>query len=234
MKPMNILIACESSQVIAKAFRERGHNSFSCDLLPCDGGFPEYHFKADGLEIIRNNGGTLQNGTSVTVEKWDLLIAHPPCTRLCNSGALRLYKHGKKKNGPDPVKWRELDRAAALFRDFWNAPVDRICIENPVPHGHAIKRIGVKYSQTIQPYQFGHPESKRTCLWLKNLPLLRSTKVLKKPSVGYWDNQTPSGQNKLGPSKDRWKQRSRTYEGVAEAMAEQWGNANCLKILPLF
>lgn len=116
-----------------------------------------------------------------------------------------------------------MERAAQFFRRFLEADCPRVAVENPVPHGYAVEIIGRKYDQTIQPYQFGHPESKRTCLWLKGLPRLRPTLVLDRPACGHWDNQTPSGQNKLSPSSDRWRLRSRTYEGIAEAMAEQWG-----------
>lgn len=115
-----------------------------------------------------------------------------------------------------------MEDAAEFFRYFLNAPVAKVCVENPVMHGYGVQKVGRKHDQTIQPYQFGDPESKRTCLWLKGLPLLVPTNVLPRPATG-WANQTPSGQNKIGPSPDRWKARSRTYVGIAKAMAEQWG-----------
>ena len=116
-----------------------------------------------------------------------------------------------------------MDEGAAFFKLFLDHPCERVCVENPIMHKYAVERIGgVKQSQSIQPYEYGHPVSKRTCLWLKGLPLLRPTNILEKPESGLWDNQTPSGRCKLPPSADRWKIRSKTYEGIAEAMASQW------------
>ena len=206
---MKVLVACELSGVVRDAFRAKGHDAWSCDLMPCDGD-NTYHFQQDVTEIIYD-------------DCWDLLIAHPPCTFLSNSGALRLYKGGKKCNGTDRDRWDNMVKGAVFFRLFLCADIPKICVENPVIHGHATEIIGEKYTQTIQPYQYGHPESKRTCLWLKGLPELKPTNILTKPECGYWDNQCPSGQNKLGPSPDRAKVRSQTYTGIAEAMANQWG-----------
>lgn len=195
---MRVLIACEFSGVVRDAFLAKGHNAVSCDLLETD--TPGPHHKGDVLAILDQN--------------WDLLIAHPPCTYLSNSGVRWL--HTQKE------RWEKMCGGAIFFKNLLNAPIEKICIENPVMHKYAIEIIGRKHDQTIQPYQFGHPESKRTCLWLKNLPPLIPTNVLEKPKSGKWNNQTPSGQNKLPPSKDRWKLRSITYKGVAEAMANQW------------
>jgi len=206
---VKVLVACELSGVVRDAFRAKGHDAWSCDLLPCDGD-NTYHFQQDVTEIIYD-------------DCWELLIAHPPCTYLSNSGSLRLYRGGKKVNGPDPDRWDKMVKAASFFRLFLCSGIPKICVENPVIHGYAMEYIGKKYAQTIQPYQFGHPESKRTCLWLKGLPELKPTNILTKPECGYWDNQCPSGQNKLGPSPDRAKVRSQTYQGIGEAMANQWG-----------
>lgn len=209
---MKVLIACECSGVVRDAFRARGHDAWSCDLLPDVNGNGEFHFRRDVLDCLDR--------------VWDLMIAHPPCTRLANSGVLRLYNLGKKINGIDPSKWAEMRVGAALFRALWNAPVvARICVENPVMHGHARAAIGeLPKPQRIQPFQFGHPESKATMLWLKNLPPLVPTNILTKPECGYWENQTPTGQNKLGPSPTRAAKRAVTYKGIAEAMAKQWSD----------
>lgn len=210
-RKLDILLACEESQEVTEQFILLGHNAVSCDIAH-EGAKGLPHYKGDVRDMLG--------------ERWDLIIAHPTCTRLANSGVLRLYKNGKKANGIDPVKWAEMEEAAKFFRLFLDHKCAHIGIENPVQHSHS----GLpKATQTIQPYQFGDPESKRTCLWLKNLPPLVHTNVLPLPECGYWNNQTPSGQNKLGPdSKNnqgaRAKERSRTYTGIAKAMAEQWSN----------
>lgn len=210
---MRILIACEESQTVCKAFRAKGHEAFSCDLKPCSGGHPEWHIQGDVAPVL--------------LQGWDMLIAHPVCTRLCNSGVLRLYHDGKKSGGINPVKWAEMESAASFFNLFRDAPIALKCIENPVPHGYAMERIGVKYSQIIQPYQFGDDASKATCLWLTGLPLLVPTEYCEPRMVNgllRWSNQTDSGQNKLPPSDKRAELRSKTYQGIANAMAEQWSN----------
>jgi hypothetical protein len=194
---MKVLIACEFSGVVREAFRKKGHDAWSCDIL--DTIRPGAHIQEDALAVMQRN--------------WDLMIAHPPCTYLCNSGVHWLHRD---KTGE---RWGDLNEAAWFFKELWNCHhIPKICIENPVPHKYAELP---KYTQTIQPWQFGHPESKRTCLWLKNLPKLEPTNILIKD--GPWENQTPSGQNKLGPSKNRGLLRSITYQGIADAMAEQWG-----------
>lgn len=189
-KIMKVLVACEYSGVVRNAFIKRGHDAISCDYLPTDQDGP--HYQGDVMDII-NDG-------------WDLMIAHPPCTHLAVSGA-RWFKDKKE----------EQEYALAFVRFLMDAPIEKICIENPVS---IISTRIKKPSQIIQPWMFGHDASKKTCLWLKNLPPLKPTKIIKKARYA---NQTPSGQNKLGPSTDRWKLRSRTYEGIAQAMAEQWG-----------
>lgn len=190
---MKILIACEYSGTVRDAFIARGHDAISCDLLPTDR--PGPHYQGDVRDILHDG--------------FDLMVAHPPCTHLAVSGA-RWFKD----------KLNEQAEALDFVRLLLNAPIERIALENPISIISSRIR---KPSQIIQPWQFGHPESKATCLWLKNLPLLAPTNVLQKPATGYWQNQTPSGQNKLGPSQDRWKIRSATYQGIADAMADQWG-----------
>lgn len=191
---MRVLVACEFSGVVRRAFRVRGHEAWSCDLLPAEDDSP-YHYQQDVRLLLS--------------EQWDLMIAHPPCTHLAVSGA-RWFK-GKEK---------EQAEALEFVRELLDASIPKIALENPVSIISSKIR---KPDQIIQPWMFGHPESKTTCLWLKGLPPLRPTNILPQPVGGRWENQTPSGQNKLGPSPDRWQQRSRTYEGIAEAMASQWG-----------
>ena len=193
---MRVLIGCEFSGIVCEAFRKKGHDAWSCDLLNTEGN-PNYHIKDDVLNHLDKN--------------WDLGIFHPPCPRLCNSGVSWLHK--------DPNRWKLMNDDAEFFLKLLNSPIDKICVENPVPHKYAVAKIG-KYTQTIQPWQFGEDASKRTCFWLKNLPNLEPTNIIKKK---IYANQTPSGQNKLGPSPNRWRERSRTYQGIADAMAEQWG-----------
>ena len=197
---MRVLVACEYSATVRDAFRAKGHDAWSCDLLPTDGN-PKWHLIGDVLEIIDDG--------------WDLMIAHPPCTYLTNSGVTWLHR--------DPGRWAKLDEGAAFFKALLDAPVKRIAIENPVMHKYAKERIGgVRQTQTIQPYQFGHLEQKATCLWLKGLMPLRPTTDLKAETKALPDNQRQR-LHYLPPSADRWKLRSTTYKGIAEAMADQWG-----------
>lgn len=214
---VKVLVACEFSGVVRDAFRRRGHDAWSCDLLPSEAD-EKWHLVGDIFDCIEK---------PTFGEPWDLMIAHPPCTYLCNSGVLRLYQGGKKINGRDGWRWREMQRAAQFFVDLLNAPIGRICIENPVMHGYARELVGTNYTQRIQPYHFREDASKGTCLWLKNLPPLRETGYVRPRLVNglpRWANQTDSNQTRLGPSPDRWKIRSRTYQGIADAMAEQWGS----------
>ena len=190
---MKVLVACEYSGTVRDAFIAQGHDAISCDLLPTDA--PGPHYQGDVRDIL-NDG-------------FDLMIAHPPCTHLAVSGA-RWFKD----------KQEEQTEALDFVRLLLDAPINKIALENPISIISSRIR---KPNQIIQPWQFGHPESKSTCLWLKNLPVLVSTNILPLPESGRWNNQTPSGQNKLGPSEDRWKLRSATYKGIAQAMAEQWG-----------
>ena len=197
---MRVLIACEYSGRVREAFRARGHDAWSCDLLPSED--PSLrHIQGDVLEVIGRG--------------WDLMIAHPPCTHLAVSGARHF--EAKRADGRQ-------QEAIEFFLALARAPIPRIAIENPVCIMSSVWR---KPDQVIQPWQYGHDASKSTCLWLKGLPHLVPTKIVAGRDAGgkeRWGNQTDSGQNKLSPSPDRWKERSRTYEGIAEAMADQWGS----------
>lgn len=188
---MRVLVGCEFSGTVRRAFQRLGHDAWSCDLLPAEDGGP--HIQGDVRSVL-NDG-------------WDLAIFHPPCTHLAVSGARHFHR-----------KQAEQAEALDFVRTLLDAPIQRIALENPVS---VISSRIRKPDQILQPYQFGHPESKKTCLWLKGLSPLRPTDELR--NRGRWENQTPSGQNKLGPSPDRWKIRSKTYPGIANAMAEQWG-----------
>jgi hypothetical protein len=218
-RKIRVLVACEYSGTVRDAFAKLGFDAWSCDLLPTDR--EGNHFQCDVREIIDQN--------------WDLMIAHPPCTYLASSGL-----HWNKRI---PGRAEETEKSLDFVRLLLEQPIKHIALENPI--GAISGRIR-KPNQIIQPYQYGHPESKSTCLWLKNLPELQPTSFAQfkqyrckcgntfdallgeygcceKPAKPMWDNQTKSGQNKLAPSADRWKIRSTTYQGIADAMAEQWG-----------
>lgn len=193
---MRVLVACEYSGRVRDSFLAAGHDAMSCDLLPTDS--PGPHYQGDVFDIIDDG--------------WDLMVAHPPCTYLSVSGM-----HWTTRGLRDP----QLTEDALLFvQVLMNAPIERIAIENPVS---VISSRIRKPDQIIQPWWFGHDASKKTCLWLKNLPLLKPTDKLPGDDKTRRANQTASGQNKLPPSKDRWKIRSETYAGIANAMAAQWG-----------
>ena len=202
---VRVLVACEFSGVVAAAFREKGHGAISRDLLPSeDEG--RFHLQCDVLSVLDKG--------------WDLMIAHPPCTFLCNSGVKHLYIGGRKENGLDRLRWANMVNAAIFFKALLNAPIPRIAIENPIPHGWALERIGKDYDDTFQPWQFwagepGKGEVKRTCIWRKNLPALVPTTP---NETGRIDRI-----HKMGPSKTRGHDRSVTYPGWAQAAAEQWG-----------
>ncbi len=196
---MKVLIACEYSGRVRDAFLSKGHDAISCDILPTDS--PGPHYQGDVRELLDH--------------QWDLIIAHPPCTYLTNSGVRWLKT--------DPERWQALDEAAAFFRLFLETDAaEKVAIENPIMHKYAIERIGgIKHTQTIQPWQFGDMESKRTCLWLRNLPELKETNNVYEEMM-----QLPiAKRNRVHhcpPSDDRWKIRSTTFQGIANAMAEQW------------
>ena len=194
--PPRLLVACEYSGRVRDAFAAKGWDAWSCDLLPTEA--PGNHHEGPVEDLLEQH--------------WDLMIAHPPCTYLCSSGM-----HWTTRGKRDPQLTED---ALDFVRLLLNAPVPRIALENPV--GCISTRIR-KPDQIIQPWQYGHAESKKTCLWLKGLPQLQPTDVLPLPANGVWSNQTPSGQNRLAPGPDRWKERSKTYNGIATAMANQWG-----------
>ncbi len=188
---MKVLVACEYSGTVRDAFIAEGHDAMSCDLLPTDA--PGPHYQGDVRDVI--HGG------------WDLMIAHPPCTYMCNSG-VRWFQ-------TDYGRFRKLNEAAALFMDLWDAPIPQVAIENPIMHKYAKERINyMKQSQIIQPWQFGHGETKATCLWLKGLPKLEPTNIV---------DGRANRIHRMPPSPDRWKERSKTFAGIASAMAQQWG-----------
>lgn len=197
---MKVLVACEYSGSVRDAFIARGHEAVSCDLLPTDA--PGPHYQGDVRDILYDG--------------WDLMVAHPPCTYLSVSGM-----HWTTRGLRDPQLTED---ALEFVRLLLDAPIERIALENPVS---VISSRIRKPDQIITPYQFGHDASKKTCLWLKNLPHLVSTDYVEPRVVNgkkRWGNQTDSGQNKLPPSADRWKIRSETYAGIAAAMADQWGS----------
>ena len=232
---INVLIACEESQRVCIEFRKLGFNAFSCDIIECSGGHPEWHFKEDVLKVIKNKGGTLETGKKIKIKgKWDLMIAHPPCTYLAVSGAKWFY-HPEDKDLPIekrrphpkfPNRAKDREDGAKFFMKLANADIDRIAIENPIGIMSSRYR---KPDQIVQPYYFGDKASKTTCLWLKNLPELKPTKMVdkgeyiefgsgKKLAKWYSDALT-----KTKSAEERQKLRSKTFPGFAKAMAKQWG-----------
>lgn len=207
---MNVLVACESSGRVRDAFRALGHNAWSCDLLPCDAD-PLYHIRGCIFDLLRYGRPWRIPRTL----KWDLMIAHPPCTYLCNSGVRWLYLPSRTWTREERLKvwarWDELRKARGFFMNLLNAPIPRICVENPIPHKHAKLP---RYSQIIQPWQHGHGETKATCLWLRGLRPLQSSKIVKGRAGRI---------HLMSPGPGRSKERSKTYTGIAKAMAQQWG-----------
>ena len=207
---MNILIACEESQRVCTAFREKGHNAFSCDILPCSGGHPEWHIQGNVLELLNPvelyppgiQFFTMDDTYHAFPGKWDLIIAFPPCTHLAVSGAR--YFEQKRKDGRQ-------QQGINFFMEFTKADCERIAIENPIGIMSTQYR---KPDQIVQPWMFGHGETKATCLWLKNLPKLKPTNIVEGREQRVW---------KMAPGPDRAKERSKTFEGIAKAIAEQWG-----------
>ena len=219
---MKVLIACEESQAVCKAFRDTGHEAFSCDLIECSGGHPEWHIMADALELINGNCNFMTcDGKLHSIDgKWDLIIAHPPCTYLSNAGARWLYAGGEFNT----ERYRKGLDGKKFFMAMLNADCQRIAVENPIPS--SVYDLP-QYTQVIQPYQFGEPWSKKTCLWLKGLEPLKPTNILTdyKPycsSGSYSGTHDPKykGASRKGGSA---KSRSKTFHGIAKAMAEQWG-----------
>lgn len=194
---MRVLIACEESQAVCKAFRSLGHEAYSCDIEPCSGGYPEWHLQVDALELLKM--------------QWDIILAFPPCTYLSNAGARHLFKGGKLNE----ERYHKGLQAKEFFLKFLNADCPKICVENPV--SSKIYQMP-KHTQEIQPYQFGHPVQKKTRLWLKGLPPLQPTAI-----VDYKCGCHEAGTWFMKGGKERQKNRSKTFPGIAKAMAEQWG-----------
>ena len=218
---MKILIACEESQAVTTEMRRLGHEAYSCDLIRCSGGHPEWHIQGDALKLINGNCNfvTCDGESHHLQSKWDLLIAHPPCTYLSNAGARWLYA-GKKLN---QERYQLGLEAKEFFLAFLNADCPRIAVENPVPS--RVYELPA-YTQVVQPYEYGHPWSKKTCLWLKGLEPLKPTDIVADPkpfcsSGSYSGTHDPKykGASRKGGSA---KSRSKTFPGIAKAMAEQW------------
>lgn len=225
---MKVLIACEESQAVCKAFREKGHEAYSCDIIECSGGHPEWHIKGDVLGIINpttkhtfvdNHIEEWQGIAFQTVDKeyhyihgkWDLIIAHPPCTYLSNAGARFLYPKGVLNE----ERLQKGLEAKEFFMALYNADCEKICVENPIPS--KVYELP-PYSQTVQPYEHGHPVQKKTCFWLKGLEPLQPSNIVEERQstkiAGNWFNKG---------GKERQKNRAKTFSGIAKAMAEQWG-----------
>lgn len=183
-------MACEYSGRVRDAFAKKGHDAWSCDLLDCERDRSR-HIKGDVLDILNDN--------------WDLVIAHPPCTRLCNSGVRWLHERDL---------WDDLRVAALFFNKFLDCNAKKVAVENPVMHKYAVDIIGRKHDFTVQPYEHGEPYTKRTCFWVKNLPHIKPTNIV---------SERIARVHQESPGPDRWKNRSRTYQGVADAMAYTWG-----------
>jgi hypothetical protein len=207
LKILRVLIACEFSGIVRQAFRALGHDAYSCDLLPAEDGPGTKHIQGDALKAIKS-------------AKWDLLIAHPPCTYLCNSGVRWLAPSGVINQERHAL----MIQACDFFAQLLAADIPRVCVENPTMHKYArnylqeawrVTRHDARPTQSIQPWQHGHGETKRTCLWLRGLPELKPSNIV--------SGRTPRVHH-ASPGADRWKERSRTLPGIAKAMAEQWGN----------
>ena len=224
-KKLNVLVACEESQAVCIAFRELGHEAWSCDLQECSGGHPEWHINGDVLKVL--DGGCefmTQDGLMHNApDEWDLVIAHPPCTYLSNAGANSLFHKFNGKTYVDYERYKNGLKGKAFFMRFLNADCKRIAIENPTPS--TIYELP-KYTQVIQPYQFGHPYSKRTCLWLKGLPDLVPTDILTEyvpyTVSGMYSKTHDPKYKGVSRSGGAAKIRSKTFPGIAKAMAEQW------------
>lgn len=221
---MKVLVACEESQTVCKAFRKRGHEAYSCDIMECSGGHNEWHIMQDVIPLLNGNCEfETVDGTKHKIDgKWDLIIAHPPCTYLCMSSQKHCNVEVYGQKAVERIAKR--DEAVEFFMQFVNADCDKIAIENPVG---VMTRYYRKADQYIQPLQFGHPTTKRTGLWLKNLPKLTPTKIVEQEfhvsrpcrawDKWFWDSSV------IQDRAERSRFRSKTFEGIAEAMAEQWG-----------
>lgn len=234
MKKLNVLVACEESQRVCTEFRRLGHNAYSCDILNCSGGHPEWHFNHDVLEVIKNKGGLLENGEEAYIDgDWDLMVAHPPCTYLSVSGA-KWYYHPEDKGMPIedrrphpsfPNRQKDREDAKKFFLTLANVDIKHIAIENPIGVMNTCYK---KPNQIVQPYMFGDSASKSTCLWLKNLPNLEPTDIVDKGEyiefksgkrLAKWYSD---GLTKTKNAEERRTWRSKTFPGFAKALAEQW------------
>lgn len=222
---MKVLLACEESQAVCKEFRRLGHEAFSCDILPSSGGHPEWHIQGDIVDIL--NGGCsfwTESETCHYITSWDMIIAFPPCTYLSNAGACRLYP---TKGNLDQDRYQKGLKAKEFFMMFYNHRCPKIAIENPIQT--RVFNIP-KYDQIIQPYEYGHPYSKKTCLWLKGLPKLEPTKIITENIISWVSGG--SKDHKGNPRKNKGiklrdsKRRSKTFPGIAKAFAEQYGGQN--------
>lgn len=207
---LRVLVACEFSGIVREAFRRLGHAAVSCDLLETE--IPGPHIMGDALEALAG-------------EEWDMVIAHPPCTYLCNSGVRWLFGRGKSAGVRDEARWRDMERGAAFFRAFFENYGGKLCVENPIMHKYAAALVGEPVGvvrQLVQPWQFGHTESKGTYLWLRDLAPLAGTENVRAEMM-----KLPVMQRNrvhlAARTPDRWRLRSRTFPGIAEAMAAQWG-----------
>lgn len=199
---MRVLVACEFSGTVRNAFTARGHDAWSCDLLDTE--LPGKHITGNAIDVLN--------------EGWDLMICHPPCTYLTNAGVRHLHDHvlsskGTRTSVSGSKRWVAMHEGARFFNALWQSKIPQIAVENPIPHCYAKDIIG-PYSQIIQPWQFGHGETKATCLWLKNLPKLTPTNIVEGREARI---------HLMPPGPDRWKNRSRTFQGIANAMSQQWG-----------
>ena len=237
MKRLKVLVACEESQRVCKAFRDLGHEAYSCDIQEPSGGHLEWHILGDVLRVLNPAPLPLSDGSGICfvtmdgsfhkVDHWDLIIAHPPCTYLSNAGACRLYKVINGKTYIERERFEKGMDAKDFFLQFLNAKCEHIAVENPIPS--AVYRMP-PYTQTIQPYEYGHPYTKKTCLWLKGLPKLQPTDIVD-PIGPYvcgnseiWKKQAAKGEV-IGKEKSA-KHRSKTFQGIAKAMAEQWSKTS--------
>ena len=217
---MKVLIACEESQRTCTAFRERGHEAYSCDILEPSGGHPEWHIHGDCLPILNGGTFTTMDGAEHTVNRWDLIIGHPPCTYLCNGSAVRMRVKGEIQ----PERYAKAIEARIFFTKILYADCDRICVENPVP----LKLVNLPpYKQIIQPWMFGDPWSKRTCLWLKGLPKLVPTNVVTEGVLPWVNGGCKDAHGNYRRFQGRRERdpinRAKTFPGIAKAFAEQWG-----------
>ncbi len=228
---MKVLVACEESQAVCKAFRERGHEAYSCDIIECSGGHPEWHIMQDVIPLLNGDCEFMSEDGSIhrIRGKWDLIIAHPPCTFLTNGGAVRMFRKEMREYKPygtfQMVNVGRLKNgmlARDFFMAFYNADCKRICIENPIPM--SIYNLPTA-TQIIQPYEYGEPYSKKTCLWLKGLEPLTPTDILEtyQPFINGGGGRLKKPNYKDKKFSNGSRNRSKTFTGIAVAMAEQWG-----------